>query len=147
MFGSFIVLLSCTCAVTRRFYRLLYACLLQSWSPQVYLFPTWDVQFRDTVTQIKFNLKFISPIPLPSQPFLLRLSHLTDAPLGVTAQESSQPSHFLTAILNRRLTLAWFPYKRPFAPRREASACSGVGRGCSSRLTAPACPRFRFASL
>lgn len=68
----------------------------------MYLLSTWDVQFRDTETQIKFKLKFISPIPLPLQPSLLRLSHLTDALPGVTAQKSSQPPHFLTAILKRR---------------------------------------------
>ena len=45
----------------------------------MYLLSTWDVQFRDIETQIKFKLKFISPIPLPLQPSLLQLSHLTDA--------------------------------------------------------------------
>ena len=113
----------------------------------MYLLPTWDVQFRDTVTQIKFKLKFISPIPLPLQPFLLRLSHLTDALLGVTAQESSQPSHFLTAFSREDEPSRDFHYKRPFLPYLEASACSGVGRGCCFCLMAPACPRFRFATL
>lgn len=52
----------------------------------MYLLPTWDVQFRDTVTQIKFKTQVHFPIPLPLQPLLLRLNHLIDALLGVTAQ-------------------------------------------------------------
>lgn len=53
----------------------------------MYLLPTWDVQFRDTVTQIKFKTQVHFPHTiLPLQPLLLRLSHRTDALLGVTAQ-------------------------------------------------------------
>lgn len=118
----------------------------------MYLLSTWDVQFRDIETQIKFKLKFISPIPLPLQPSLLRLSHLTDALPGVTGQKSKSTTSFLDCHSQEKMNphvisitkgLFRLVWKRRLVPVLAEAAVSASWPqpvpGLDSQLSRPTC--------
>lgn len=116
------------------------------------LLPTWDVQFRDTVTQMNFKTQVqFPPLPLPLQPFLLRLSHLKGCSSGCNcsvvkltisfldchSQEKINPH--VISITKGHLCLIW---KRLVPVLAEAAVSASWPQpvpGSDSQLSRPTC--------